>query len=71
MRGGLEDRQPRHRRELGGMARFLNGVRTRRSYRNLYLTSLRAFDRMGGAGRAIFRGVRGGTQRRRARYRTR
>ncbi|MFF2369499.1 1-deoxy-D-xylulose-5-phosphate synthase [Agromyces sp. NPDC058110] len=46
---------------IGGMARFLNGVRTRRSYRNLYLTSRRAFDRMGGAGRAIYRGVRGGT----------
>ncbi|MET4157938.1 1-deoxy-D-xylulose-5-phosphate synthase [Agromyces sp. PvR057] len=46
---------------IGGMARFLNGVRTRRSYRNLYLTSQRAFDRLGGAGRALYRGVRGGT----------
>ncbi|KQM84585.1 1-deoxy-D-xylulose-5-phosphate synthase [Agromyces sp. Leaf222] len=46
---------------IGGMARFLNGVRTRRSYRNLYLTSQRAFNRLGGPGRAIYRGVRGGT----------
>jgi len=46
---------------IGGMARFLNGVRTRRSYRNLYLTSQRAFNRLGGPGRALYRGVRGGT----------
>ncbi|GAA1831922.1 1-deoxy-D-xylulose-5-phosphate synthase [Agromyces salentinus] len=46
---------------IGGMARFLNGVRTRRSYRNLYLTSRRAFDRMGSPGRALYRGIRGGT----------
>jgi 1-deoxy-D-xylulose-5-phosphate synthase len=46
---------------IGGMARFLNGVRTRRSYRNLYLTSRRAFDKMGSPGRAIYRGIRGGT----------
>ncbi|HWU58810.1 MAG TPA: 1-deoxy-D-xylulose-5-phosphate synthase [Microbacteriaceae bacterium] len=46
---------------IGGMARFLNSVRTRRSYRNLYLTSKRAFDGLGGPGRAIYRGIRGGT----------
>ncbi|GAA1951312.1 1-deoxy-D-xylulose-5-phosphate synthase [Agromyces allii] len=46
---------------IGGMARFLNGVRTRRSYRNLYLTSQRAFNRLGSPGRALYRGVRGGT----------
>jgi 1-deoxy-D-xylulose-5-phosphate synthase len=45
---------------IGGMARFLNSVRTRRSYRNLYLSSQAAFDRLGKPGRAIYRGVRGG-----------
>jgi 1-deoxy-D-xylulose-5-phosphate synthase len=45
---------------IGGMARFLNSVRTRRSYRNLYLSSKAMFDRMGKPGRAIYRGVRGG-----------
>lgn len=45
---------------IGGMARFLNTVRTRRSYRNLYISSRRAFDKMGGPGRAVYRGVRGG-----------
>ncbi|ANJ28828.1 1-deoxy-D-xylulose-5-phosphate synthase [Agromyces aureus] len=46
---------------IGGMARFLSGVRTRRSYRNLYLTSQRAFNKLGSPGRALYRGVRGGT----------
>ncbi|MDQ1607342.1 MAG: 1-deoxy-D-xylulose-5-phosphate synthase [Microbacteriaceae bacterium] len=46
---------------IGGMARFLNTVRTRRSYRNLYLTSKKVFDRLGKPGQAIYRGVRGGT----------
>ena len=45
---------------IGGMARFLNTVRTRRSYRNLYLTSRRAFDQLGTPGRALYRGMRGG-----------
>ncbi|SFN88274.1 1-deoxy-D-xylulose-5-phosphate synthase [Mycetocola miduiensis] len=45
---------------IGGMARFLNTVRTRRSYRDLYLTSQKAFDRLGAPGRAVYRGVRGG-----------
>lgn len=45
---------------IGGMARFLNTVRTRRSYRNLYLSSQRAFDRLGGPGRSLYRGMRGG-----------
>ncbi|WP_167045735.1 1-deoxy-D-xylulose-5-phosphate synthase [Salinibacterium sp. ZJ454] len=45
---------------IGGMARFLNSVRTRRSYRSLYLSSRRAFDHLGSPGRAIYRGVRGG-----------
>ncbi|MEJ3405965.1 1-deoxy-D-xylulose-5-phosphate synthase [Rathayibacter sp. YIM 133350] len=46
---------------IGGMARFLNGVRTRRSYKNLYLTSRNVFDKLGAPGRAVYRGVRGGT----------
>ncbi len=45
---------------IGGMARFLNTVRTRRSYRNLYLTSQKAFDHLGAPGRAVYRGMRGG-----------
>ncbi len=45
---------------IGGMARFLNGVRTRRSYRDLYFSSRRLFDRFGAPGRAIYRGLRGG-----------
>ncbi|MFO7690363.1 MAG: transketolase C-terminal domain-containing protein, partial [Cryobacterium sp.] len=45
---------------IGGMARFLNTVRTRRSYRTAYLHSRDVFDRLGGPGRAIYRGVRGG-----------
>jgi len=45
---------------IGGMARFLNTVRTRRSYRNLYLSSRDAFNHLGAPGRAFYRGVRGG-----------
>jgi len=45
---------------IGGMARFLNSVRTKQSYRSLHLKSRRAFDRLGSPGRAIYRGVRGG-----------
>jgi 1-deoxy-D-xylulose-5-phosphate synthase len=45
---------------IGGMARFLNTVRTRRSYRSLYLTSQKAFDRLGVPGQSLYRGVRGG-----------
>ncbi|MCD2442344.1 1-deoxy-D-xylulose-5-phosphate synthase [Agromyces sp. SYSU K20354] len=45
---------------IGGMARFLNTVRTQQSYRNLHLSSRRAFDRMGEPARAFYRGVRGG-----------
>ena len=45
---------------IGGMARYLDRVRTRRSYRNLHITSRRAFDRLGPTARAIYRGVRGG-----------
>lgn len=45
---------------IGGMARFLNTVRTRRSYRDMYISSREAFDRLGAPGRAVYRGVRGG-----------
>jgi 1-deoxy-D-xylulose-5-phosphate synthase len=46
---------------IGGMAHFLNNVRTRRSYRSLYSTSRKVFDRFGAPGRALYRGIRGGT----------
>jgi len=45
---------------IGGMARFLNTIRTRASYRDAYLTSRQAFDKLGAPGRAVYRGVRGG-----------
>jgi 1-deoxy-D-xylulose-5-phosphate synthase len=45
---------------IGGMARFLSDMRTRRSYRNLYRTSQRFFGVFGGPGRALYRGLRGG-----------
>jgi len=45
---------------IGGMARFLNTIRTRASYRDAYLTSKDVFDRLGAPGRALWRGVRGG-----------
>ncbi|GAA3585249.1 1-deoxy-D-xylulose-5-phosphate synthase [Klugiella xanthotipulae] len=45
---------------IGGMARFLNGVRTQRTYRDLQRSSERAFYRLGAPGRALYRGVRGG-----------
>jgi 1-deoxy-D-xylulose-5-phosphate synthase len=46
---------------IGGMARFLNGVRTRRSYRELHRSSERLFGHLGSPGRALYRGIRGGT----------
>ena len=45
---------------IGGMARFLNTVRTRAAYRDAYLTSQKVFDKLGAPGRAMYRGVRGG-----------
>jgi len=44
---------------IGGMARFLNTVRTRRAYRDLYRKSERLFGKFGAPGRAIYRGTRG------------
>jgi len=45
---------------IGGMAHFLNDVRTRRSYRNFYSTTRRIFGLFGPSGRALYRGLRGG-----------
>ena len=45
---------------IGGMARFLNSVRTRRAYRNLHMSSRNLFSHLGGPARAFYRGVRGG-----------
>lgn len=44
---------------IGGMGRFLTTVRTRRTYRRLYHSSRRLFDRFGPVGRAVYRGTRG------------
>ncbi|HLP23382.1 MAG TPA: 1-deoxy-D-xylulose-5-phosphate synthase [Microbacteriaceae bacterium] len=44
---------------IGGMARFLSNVRTRRSYKNWRARSERFFARFGHPGRAFYRGVRG------------
>ncbi|MCL2516754.1 MAG: thiamine pyrophosphate-dependent enzyme, partial [Microbacteriaceae bacterium] len=44
---------------IGGMARFLNGVRTQKTYRDLYLKSRNAADRFGAPSQALYRGVRG------------
>jgi 1-deoxy-D-xylulose-5-phosphate synthase len=46
---------------IGGMAHFLNNVRTRRTYRSLYSTSRKVFHAFGAPGRALYRGIRGGT----------
>jgi len=46
---------------IGGMARFLNDVRTRRGYRRAYSVSRRVFEAFGPVGRAMYRGIRGGT----------
>ncbi|PZE92799.1 1-deoxy-D-xylulose-5-phosphate synthase [Curtobacterium sp. MCPF17_050] len=45
---------------IGGMARFLSSVRTRREYRTLYEKSRAAADLFGAPGRAVYRGLRGG-----------
>lgn len=46
---------------IGGMSRYLNRVRTAAAYRNLHRRSDRIFRAFGPLGRAVFRGVRGGT----------
>lgn len=44
---------------IGGMARYLNEIRTRRAYRDLYFFSRRFFDKLGRPGRAVFHSTRG------------
>ncbi|WOF24523.1 1-deoxy-D-xylulose-5-phosphate synthase [Microbacterium betulae] len=46
---------------IGGMARYLNRVRTGEVYRDLDAKSGRLAGRFGAVGRALYRGVRGGT----------
>ena len=46
---------------IGGMARYLNRVRTADSYRTLHRSSDSFFGKLGPAARAFYRGVRGGT----------
>ncbi|GGF23949.1 1-deoxy-D-xylulose-5-phosphate synthase [Subtercola lobariae] len=46
---------------IGGMARYLNSIRTAAGYRDLHHSSERLFGHFGAAGRAVYRGVRGGT----------
>ncbi|UJP11083.1 1-deoxy-D-xylulose-5-phosphate synthase [Microbacterium sp. KUDC0406] len=46
---------------IGGMSRYLNRVRTAAAYRDLHHRSDRLFRSFGPFGRALFRGVRGGT----------
>ena len=46
---------------IGGMAHFLNDVRTRSSYRQLHRSSEKLFSKFGHPGRAFYRGIRGGT----------
>lgn len=47
---------------IGGMARYLNRVRTASSYETLRKRSDRISSRLGPAARAFYRGVRGGTR---------
>src|SRR5690349_11931867 len=47
---------------IGGMARYLNRVRTADSYRTLDEGSASLFGKLGPASRAFYRGVRGGTR---------
>lgn len=46
---------------IGGMSRYLNRVRTAGAYKNLHRRSALLFRAFGPIGRALFRGVRGGT----------
>ncbi|MFJ2552748.1 1-deoxy-D-xylulose-5-phosphate synthase [Microbacterium sp. NPDC087591] len=46
---------------IGGMSRYLNRVRTAAAYKDLHHKSDRLFRAFGPVGRAVFRGVRGGT----------
>ncbi|WP_159500774.1 1-deoxy-D-xylulose-5-phosphate synthase [Microbacterium sp. 18062] len=46
---------------IGGMARYLNRVRTGDAYQTLHRGSRNLFTKLGPAARAVYRGVRGGT----------
>jgi 1-deoxy-D-xylulose-5-phosphate synthase len=46
---------------IGGMARYLNRVRTADAYQSLHRNSRNLFTKLGPAARAVYRGVRGGT----------
>lgn len=46
---------------IGGMSRYLNRVRTAGAYKDLHRKSDRFFRVFGPVGRAMFRGIRGGT----------
>src|SRR6195952_3788214 len=45
---------------IGGMARYLNSVRTAAGYRDLHHSSEQLFGHFGSVGRALYRGARGG-----------
>lgn len=45
---------------IGGMARFLNTVRTRPAYRVLHQSSRKAFAKLGVKGESLYKGIRGG-----------
>jgi len=45
---------------IGGMARYLNGVRTKKGYHDLHQSSRKMADRLGAPARALYRGARGG-----------
>ena len=47
---------------IGGMARFLDSVRTKPSYDGLQRTSEKVFATLGTPGRAFYRGIRGGAR---------
>jgi 1-deoxy-D-xylulose-5-phosphate synthase len=46
---------------IGGMARFLTDVRTRRGYKTAFRSSQKFFHFFGAPGRALYRGLRGAT----------
>ncbi len=45
---------------IGGMARYLNTVRTKQGYQHLHQSSRKVADRLGAPARALYRGARGG-----------
>lgn len=45
---------------IGGIARFLNTVRTKQAYRTLHQSSRKAFESLGTPGESLYRGLRGG-----------